>query len=103
MGWALGVGTGSDGHRDEAVGLDTDRWDWWRLAVVVLGTDGRSGGPQQRGLAGPYAAGDPRWPVWREVWGTFGWLVGEGEVGATVSGAAVRLGVACLAIGPGRH
>ena len=25
MGWALGVGTGSDGHRDEAVGLDTDR------------------------------------------------------------------------------
>ena len=36
-------------------------------------------------------------------WGTFGWLVGEGEVGATVSGAAVRLGVACLAIGPGCH
>ena len=49
------------------------------------------------------AAGDACWPVWREVWGTFGWLVGEGEVGATVSGAAVRLGVACLAIGPGRH
>ena len=61
---------------------------------MVLGTDGRSGGPQQRGLAGPYAAGDPRWPVWRE-------FVSE-EADGAVSGSVVRTGQAGHAIVPGR-
>ena len=34
------------------------------------------------------AAGDARWPVWREFGGRFGWLVGEG--GGPVAAAAAR-------------
>ena len=50
---------------------------------------------------GQDAAGEAPWPVWGEVWGIFGWLVGKGEVGTPIAGDDVRTGVAGLANGPG--